>query len=273
MPRPRFTRSGASAISCPRTSRSVRAIRLAKDGSVRETLTNAEGAVGLASNGAAIFWTNPTAGTVMSFDRTETKSIATGQASPEDVAVDGAVLFWANTGGTIMTMDTAAPGATPVTLASGQGSPARSRCVGVRILEHALRSVPGGAKAPPFFHPYRASVDELRGAMARDAVCIDDMFARGQGNDERASADQSPKAPWLARRFVRADRERAMLRMQAGERLAECAATKDDGRAFVECWTRAIERDDVPSVMSRAVAVNPPPIDEALALQRDVLSR
>lgn len=145
--------------------------------------------------------------------------------------------------------------------------------VGVRILELALRSLPAGAKAPPLLRANRASVDELRGAIARDAICVDDMFARGQGNGERVSAEQSPKAPWLARRFVRADRERAMLRMQAGERLAECAAAKDDGRAFGECWARAVERDDVPSVMSRAVAVIPPSIDEALALQRDVLSR
>lgn len=145
--------------------------------------------------------------------------------------------------------------------------------VGIRILELALRSVPAGAKAPAVFHERRADVDELRGAIARDALCIDDMFARGQAKDERVTAEQSPKAPWVARRFVRIDRERAMLRVQAGERLAECDAANDDGRTFVECYARAIERDDVPSVMSRAVAVRPPPIDEALALQREVLSR
>lgn len=145
--------------------------------------------------------------------------------------------------------------------------------VGAETLELALRHLPAGAKARPAFHTHRADADELRGAMARDAICIDEMFARGQANDERVTREQSPKAPWLARRFVKPDRERAMLRMQAGERLAECEAGKDDGRGFVDCWRRAGERDDVPSVMAPAVAVMPPPIDELLALQRDVLAR
>jgi hypothetical protein len=144
--------------------------------------------------------------------------------------------------------------------------------VGVRILELALRSVPAGTKPALVFRDLRATVDELRGAMARDALCIDEMFARGPANDERVTAEQAPKAPWLARRLVRIDRERAMLRLQAGERLAECAGPDDDGRTFAQCYARAVERDDVPSVMSRAVAVNPPPIDEVLTLQRDVLS-
>lgn len=151
--------------------------------------------------------------------------------------------------------------------------------VGMAILERALRSLPHEERAPAVFRELRANVEELHGALARDAICVDALFAEAGalGSErERVTSEQSPKAPWFARRFVRAERERAMLRLQAGERLAECASSNgddNDGAAFVECYRRVVERDDVPSVMSRAVAVIPPPIHELLALQREVLAR
>ena len=143
--------------------------------------------------------------------------------------------------------------------------------VGIDILERALRwALERGEQVHRVFEERTASVDELRGAFARDALCIDPMLASegGAGLDD-ARGTYGSDVPWFARRFVDARRERAMLRVFTGERLAACTA--DAGaHAFADCM-RGRSAATVPSVVVRMLEVRAPDLSEMLALQREVL--
>ncbi len=142
--------------------------------------------------------------------------------------------------------------------------------IGLVILEQALRWAAARPGPPPSaFQELRADVTELRGAFARDAMCIDEMMAGAQGHEDMSRVGDG-QIPWIARRFVRPARERAMLRVFTGERLAACA--DEDARAFAECM-RGRPGAAVPSVVVRMADVAAPDITETLALQRDVLAR
>ena len=142
--------------------------------------------------------------------------------------------------------------------------------VGLSILEHALRWASAREGLPSnAFRELRADVTELRGAFARDAMCIDEAVTGAAGLEDMTRVGEG-EIPWIARRFARPARERAMLRLFTGERLAACTA--EDGRAFAECMQKRAGTA-VPSLLVRMADVAAPDISETLALQRAVLAR
>jgi hypothetical protein len=115
------------------------------------------------------------------------------------------------------------------------------------------------------FLALRPARGELRAALAREAMCSDALLEtvmREDGTRARsdgAGSSMGPSTvPWHARRFVEMERERRMVRLWAGQRLARCATASDEDLAFDACIRQDDARELPKSVVVQAMAIAVP---------------
>jgi hypothetical protein len=92
------------------------------------TLVAAPPAYALVTDGKSLYFTDYNNGFVYECPNTgcaQPTILASGQSGPSNLAVDGANVYWANQGGTIMRCDLGGCAQGPVTMATGQDNPAR----------------------------------------------------------------------------------------------------------------------------------------------------
>lgn len=158
-----------------------------------------------------------------------------------------------------------------------------SHALGTTILHAALLDADfRGRPAPEAFREAPLSIEELRGAYAREALCVDSLLGEGTlAVDERGihplheagyPSFAAREAPWLARVLASSGRERAALRSFAGERLDACRQEYAD--SFLPCMNDR-SGAGAPSLSVRALTFSDrnPDFQRAIELQRKVLAR
>lgn len=131
-----------------------------------------------------------------------------------------------------------------------------SYAIGMRVLDYAMDAGDRAGAWPAALRETGVDTKELRGALAREASCIDELFEGATSSFfARDASVGRDYAPWFARAFVRPERERAMVRLTLGSRLERCEGAIADARAYLDCANPKIDDlDALPkSVGARAV--------------------
>lgn len=141
--------------------------------------------------------------------------------------------------------------------------------IGLRLFEQVLGWAERNERGKALVREGALDLDELRGALAREAVCLDRMLddlpavAAGEGSTPQG-------APWPAALLLRRDRERAMLRLRWGEKVGRCAGAVAAATFHACVTTPPIE--SVPSVLVQALEPVVPEVTGLLARQERLLS-
>jgi hypothetical protein len=122
------------ALSLYYTTTEQQLWQLAKDGSSKIALTTAEKPGAVATSGALVVWASASTGKLTSYDRAGggTAVLAMAQPGPQDIVVEGSVVYWINEGGSLVKLELGKPDA-PAVMTSGLATPARLASDGTRL--------------------------------------------------------------------------------------------------------------------------------------------
>ncbi|HEY8080263.1 MAG TPA: hypothetical protein VIF62_39305, partial [Labilithrix sp.] len=116
--------------------------------------------------------------------------------------------------------------------------------LGMHVLARVLDWAEASHAAPRFLVDTGADTRELRAAIARDAKCLDGFFdGATRASFAAPSTMEGDYVPWFARTIVRPERERAMVRREAGTRLERCEAALADAPRYLDCLAADVASD------------------------------